>query len=107
MAQAGVDLFAFLSPEKCQFLRKENRGFLLLRCLYFTSFLHLPGISEEVAPPPKQSFMIPKKEINMVSDMAKWKRSQVWLWGQGKLVSAYSASMAARSGLGTAMRESR
>lgn len=24
--------------------------------------------------------MIPKKEINMVSDMAKWKRSQVWLW---------------------------
>lgn len=38
----------------------------------------------------------------MVSDMAKWKRSQVRLWGQGKLVSAYYASAAARSGLGTA-----
>ncbi|KFW05297.1 Serine/threonine-protein phosphatase 2A activator, partial [Eurypyga helias] len=37
-----------------------------------------PGTSEEVAPPPQQSFMIPKKEINMVSDMAKWKRSQAY-----------------------------
>ncbi|KFO90173.1 Serine/threonine-protein phosphatase 2A activator, partial [Buceros rhinoceros silvestris] len=37
-----------------------------------------PGTSEEVAPPPKQNFMIPKKEINMVSDMAKWKRSQAY-----------------------------
>ncbi|KFQ99353.1 Serine/threonine-protein phosphatase 2A activator, partial [Opisthocomus hoazin] len=37
-----------------------------------------PGTSEEVAPPIQQSFMIPKKEINMVSDMAKWKRSQAY-----------------------------
>ncbi|KFP46016.1 Serine/threonine-protein phosphatase 2A activator, partial [Cathartes aura] len=37
-----------------------------------------PGASEEVAPPLQQSFMIPKKEINMVSDMAKWKRSQAY-----------------------------
>ncbi|KFV49161.1 Serine/threonine-protein phosphatase 2A activator, partial [Gavia stellata] len=37
-----------------------------------------PGTSEEVAPPLQQSFMIPKKEINMVSDMAKWKRSQAY-----------------------------
>ncbi|XP_074910744.1 serine/threonine-protein phosphatase 2A activator isoform X2 [Buteo buteo] len=36
------------------------------------------GTSEEVAPPLQQSFMIPKKEINMVSDMAKWKRSQAY-----------------------------
>lgn len=57
-----------------------------------------------MAPPLQQSFMIPKKEINMVSDMAKWKRSQVWLGGQGKLVSAYDVSVAARSGLGTATR---
>ncbi|NWI68844.1 PTPA phosphatase, partial [Todus mexicanus] len=41
-------------------------------------FLHLAGTSEEVAPPLQQSFMIPKKEINMVSDMAKWKRSQAY-----------------------------
>ncbi|KGL83665.1 Serine/threonine-protein phosphatase 2A activator, partial [Tinamus guttatus] len=34
------------------------------------------GASEEAAPPLQQSFMIPKKEINMVSDMGKWKRSQ-------------------------------
>ncbi|PKU33306.1 serine threonine-protein phosphatase 2a activator [Limosa lapponica baueri] len=59
-------------------LTEEDRGFLLLHCLYFTSFLHLPGTSEEVAPPLQQSFMIPKKEINMVSDMAKWKRSQAY-----------------------------
>lgn len=52
--------------------------------LYFTSFLHLPGTSEEVAPPLQHNFMIPKKEINVVSDMAKWKRSQVWLWGSGR-----------------------
>ncbi|KFW96304.1 Serine/threonine-protein phosphatase 2A activator, partial [Phalacrocorax carbo] len=37
-----------------------------------------PGTSEEVTPPLQQSFMIPKKEINMVSDMAKWKRSQAY-----------------------------
>ncbi|KFV86499.1 Serine/threonine-protein phosphatase 2A activator, partial [Struthio camelus australis] len=37
-----------------------------------------PETSEEVAPPLQQSFMIPKKEINMVSDMAKWKRSQAY-----------------------------
>jgi len=98
-------LFAFcLLSNECRFLRQEDRGFLLLHCLYFTSFLHLPGTSEEVAPPIQQSFMIPKKEINMVSDMAKWKRSQVWLWGQGKLVSAYYVSVAGRSGLGTATR---
>ncbi|KFO82458.1 Serine/threonine-protein phosphatase 2A activator, partial [Cuculus canorus] len=36
------------------------------------------GTSEEMAPPIQQSFMIPKKEINMVSDMAKWKRSQAY-----------------------------
>ncbi|XP_062447082.1 serine/threonine-protein phosphatase 2A activator isoform X2 [Rhea pennata] len=36
------------------------------------------GTSEEVAPQLQQSFMIPKKEINMVSDMAKWKRSQAY-----------------------------
>ncbi|XP_020650540.1 serine/threonine-protein phosphatase 2A activator [Pogona vitticeps] len=34
--------------------------------------------SEEVAPPPCQKFVIPKKEINMVPDMAKWKRSQAY-----------------------------
>ncbi|KAJ7308501.1 hypothetical protein JRQ81_009065 [Phrynocephalus forsythii] len=32
--------------------------------------------SEEAAPPPCEKFMIPKKEINMVPDMGKWKRSQ-------------------------------
>ncbi|KFW65838.1 Serine/threonine-protein phosphatase 2A activator, partial [Pygoscelis adeliae] len=37
-----------------------------------------PGASEEEAAPLQQSFMIPKKEINMVSDMAKWKRSQAY-----------------------------
>ncbi|KFW77258.1 Serine/threonine-protein phosphatase 2A activator, partial [Manacus vitellinus] len=37
-----------------------------------------PGASEEVAPPIQQCFMIPKKEINVVSDMAKWKRSQAY-----------------------------
>ncbi|KGL95748.1 Serine/threonine-protein phosphatase 2A activator, partial [Charadrius vociferus] len=37
-----------------------------------------PGTCEEVAPPLQQSFVIPKKEINMVSDMAKWKRSQAY-----------------------------
>ncbi|KFO10185.1 Serine/threonine-protein phosphatase 2A activator, partial [Balearica regulorum gibbericeps] len=37
-----------------------------------------PGTSEEVALPVQQNFMIPKKEINMVSDMAKWKRSQAY-----------------------------
>ncbi|KFP83847.1 Serine/threonine-protein phosphatase 2A activator, partial [Apaloderma vittatum] len=36
------------------------------------------GTSEEVAPPLQQSFMIPRKEINVVSDMAKWKRSQAY-----------------------------
>ncbi|KAM6431490.1 serine/threonine-protein phosphatase 2A activator isoform 1-T1 [Liasis olivaceus] len=34
--------------------------------------------SEETKPPPTQTFMIPKKEINMVPDMAKWKRSQAY-----------------------------
>uniref|UniRef100_A0ACB8F1I1 Uncharacterized protein n=1 Tax=Sphaerodactylus townsendi TaxID=933632 RepID=A0ACB8F1I1_9SAUR len=33
--------------------------------------------SVEVLPPPQRNFMIPQKEINMVPDMAKWKRSQV------------------------------
>lgn len=35
---------------------------------------------EEGAPPPapQRNFMIPKKEINMVPDMAKWKRSQAY-----------------------------
>lgn len=51
-----------------------------------------------MAPPIQQNFMIPKKEINIVSDMGKWKRSQVWLRVQGELVSA-------RSGLGTATGE--
>ncbi|KFO65622.1 Serine/threonine-protein phosphatase 2A activator, partial [Corvus brachyrhynchos] len=37
-----------------------------------------PGASEEVAPPVQQCFMVPKKEINVVSDMAKWKRSQAY-----------------------------
>ncbi|KFQ41542.1 Serine/threonine-protein phosphatase 2A activator, partial [Nestor notabilis] len=37
-----------------------------------------PGTTEEVTPPLQQCFMIPKKEINMVSDMAKWKRSQAY-----------------------------
>ncbi|RLW00534.1 hypothetical protein DV515_00008832 [Chloebia gouldiae] len=36
------------------------------------------GASEEVAPPVQQCFMVPKKEINVVSDMAKWKRSQAY-----------------------------
>ncbi|XP_064891917.1 serine/threonine-protein phosphatase 2A activator isoform X2 [Columba livia] len=36
------------------------------------------GTSEEVAPPLQHNFMIPKKEINVVSDMAKWKRSQAY-----------------------------
>ncbi|XP_064027308.1 serine/threonine-protein phosphatase 2A activator isoform X3 [Pogoniulus pusillus] len=36
------------------------------------------GTSEEEAPPLQQSFMIPRKEINVVSDMAKWKRSQAY-----------------------------
>ncbi|KFQ92943.1 Serine/threonine-protein phosphatase 2A activator, partial [Nipponia nippon] len=36
------------------------------------------GSSEEVATSLQQNFMIPKKEINMVSDMAKWKRSQAY-----------------------------
>ncbi|RMB93431.1 hypothetical protein DUI87_30126 [Hirundo rustica rustica] len=36
------------------------------------------GASEEGAPPVQQCFMVPKKEINMVSDMAKWKRSQAY-----------------------------
>ncbi|NXT67391.1 PTPA phosphatase, partial [Chaetops frenatus] len=44
----------------------------------FTSFLHLPGTSEEVASPVQQCFVVPKKEINVVSDMAKWKRSQAY-----------------------------
>ncbi|NXD24732.1 PTPA phosphatase, partial [Spelaeornis formosus] len=39
---------------------------------------HLPGTSEEVAPPVQQCFMVPRKEINVVSDMAKWKRSQAY-----------------------------
>lgn len=30
--------------------------------------------------------MIPRKEINVVSDMAKWKRSQVQLRAQGRLL---------------------
>ncbi|EOB05912.1 Serine/threonine-protein phosphatase 2A regulatory subunit B', partial [Anas platyrhynchos] len=34
--------------------------------------------SEEMAPPIQQNFMIPKKEINIVSDMGKWKRSQAY-----------------------------
>uniref|UniRef100_A0A8C3IDX8 Serine/threonine-protein phosphatase 2A activator n=1 Tax=Chrysemys picta bellii TaxID=8478 RepID=A0A8C3IDX8_CHRPI len=34
------------------------------------------GSPEEATPPLCQSFMIPKKEIHMVPDMAKWKRSQ-------------------------------
>uniref|UniRef100_K7FCX1 Serine/threonine-protein phosphatase 2A activator n=1 Tax=Pelodiscus sinensis TaxID=13735 RepID=K7FCX1_PELSI len=33
---------------------------------------------EEAIAPLCQSFMIPKKEINMVPDMAKWKRSQAY-----------------------------
>ncbi|XP_066466966.1 serine/threonine-protein phosphatase 2A activator [Tiliqua scincoides] len=35
---------------------------------------------EEAAAPtaPQRNFMIPKKEINMVPDMAKWKRSQAY-----------------------------
>ncbi|KFO99053.1 Serine/threonine-protein phosphatase 2A activator, partial [Calypte anna] len=37
-----------------------------------------PGASEEMAPPLQQNFMIPKKEINVVSDMGKWKRSQAY-----------------------------
>ncbi|NWI10036.1 PTPA phosphatase, partial [Crypturellus soui] len=41
-------------------------------------FLCVPGASEEAAPPLQQSFMIPRKEISMVSDMAKWKRSQAY-----------------------------
>ncbi|NXU02321.1 PTPA phosphatase, partial [Buphagus erythrorhynchus] len=41
-------------------------------------FLHLPGTSEEVAPPVQQCFVVPKKEINVVSDMGKWKRSQAY-----------------------------
>uniref|UniRef100_U3IJM6 Serine/threonine-protein phosphatase 2A activator n=1 Tax=Anas platyrhynchos platyrhynchos TaxID=8840 RepID=U3IJM6_ANAPP len=36
------------------------------------------GASEEMAPPIQQNFMIPKKEINIVSDMGKWKRSQAY-----------------------------
>ncbi|NWV59091.1 PTPA phosphatase, partial [Malurus elegans] len=44
----------------------------------FTSVFHLPGTSEEVAPSVQQCFMVPKKEINVVSDMAKWKRSQAY-----------------------------
>ncbi|XP_060106628.1 serine/threonine-protein phosphatase 2A activator-like [Heteronotia binoei] len=32
----------------------------------------------EALPPPQQKFMIPQKEINMVPDMAKWKRSQAY-----------------------------
>ncbi|NXR39637.1 PTPA phosphatase, partial [Zosterops hypoxanthus] len=44
----------------------------------FTLFFHLPGTSEEVAPPVQTCFMVPKKEINVVSDMAKWKRSQAY-----------------------------
>ncbi|XP_025060815.1 serine/threonine-protein phosphatase 2A activator isoform X3 [Alligator sinensis] len=36
------------------------------------------GSSEEAVSPLQHSFMIPKKEINMVSDMAKWKRSQAY-----------------------------
>ncbi|KAM9176526.1 serine/threonine-protein phosphatase 2A activator isoform 2-T3 [Mergus octosetaceus] len=36
------------------------------------------GTSEEMAPPIQQNFMIPKKEINIVSDMGKWKRSQAY-----------------------------
>lgn len=34
--------------------------------------------SEEGVPSSCQKFMIPKKEINMVPDMAKWKRSQAY-----------------------------
>ncbi|XP_058015078.1 serine/threonine-protein phosphatase 2A activator isoform X3 [Ahaetulla prasina] len=38
-----------------------------------------PEASEETQPPPpSQTFMIPRKEINMVPDMAKWKRSQAY-----------------------------
>lgn len=70
----------------------------------FFFFLHLSGTSEEVAPPIQQSFMVPKKEINVVSDMAKWKRSQVWLWGQGRLGNAADLLVAVRSGLGTARK---
>ncbi|EMP34691.1 Serine/threonine-protein phosphatase 2A activator [Chelonia mydas] len=36
------------------------------------------GSPEEATPPLCQSFMIPKKEIHMVPDMAKWKRSQAY-----------------------------
>lgn len=40
--------------------------------------LCLPEFPEEgVLPVPQQNFIIPRKEINMVPDMAKWKRSQV------------------------------
>nr|XP_028571918.1 serine/threonine-protein phosphatase 2A activator isoform X1 [Podarcis muralis] len=38
-----------------------------------------PESPEEAAlPPPYRNFMIPKKEINMVPDMGKWKRSQAY-----------------------------
>ncbi|XP_048368136.1 serine/threonine-protein phosphatase 2A activator [Sphaerodactylus townsendi] len=37
-----------------------------------------PESSVEVLPPPQRNFMIPQKEINMVPDMAKWKRSQAY-----------------------------
>ncbi|CAI5794049.1 serine/threonine-protein phosphatase 2A activator isoform X1 [Podarcis raffonei] len=38
-----------------------------------------PESPEEAAlPPPHRNFMIPKKEINMVPDMGKWKRSQAY-----------------------------
>lgn len=86
------------------FYERKVRGLLLTHCLCFISFLHLPGNSEEMAPPLQQNFMIPRKEINMVSDMGKWKRSQVCLWVQGKLVSAYYVTVAAESGLVTASR---
>lgn len=40
----------------------------------------------------------------MVSDMGKWKRSQVCLWVKGRLVSAYYVTVAAGSGLVTTTR---
>ncbi|NXH12041.1 PTPA phosphatase, partial [Bucco capensis] len=36
------------------------------------------GAPEEMAAPLQQSFIVPRKEINVVSDMAKWKRSQAY-----------------------------
>lgn len=94
---AGWDGFVcLLSPGKLLLISRRRR--LILHCLCFTPSLHLAGASEEMAPPIQQNFMIPKKEINIVSDMGKWKRSQVWLRVQGNLASA-------RPALGTATGE--